>query len=98
MFISIDAYNQSGWADTLNCTNWQLTFTTSLNTDQPNVPIGDEVIERSNGIASSTNTSHNNVWQFPFQFQHLLLNLLANDTLEVSDDSRERMWADSGAN
>jgi hypothetical protein len=42
--------------------NRQLTFTTSLNTDQPNVLIGDKVIERSNGVAAAADAGHNNIW------------------------------------
>src|SRR6267154_1404521 len=52
-----------------DCVKRQLTFTTSLNTDQPNLLIGDKVIERSNGVAAATNTGHNDIWQFPSHFQ-----------------------------
>jgi hypothetical protein len=79
------------------CAKRQLTFTTGLNTDQSNLLIWDEVIERSDGVAAATDTGHNDIWQFPSHFQQLLLDLFANDTLEVSDNSREWMRANSRA-
>jgi hypothetical protein len=81
----------------VDCAERQLTFTTGLNTDQPNILVGDKVIERPDGVAAATDTGHNDIWQFPSHFQQLFLNLFANDTLEVSDNSREWMRANSRA-
>lgn len=55
-------------------------------------------MEGANSIAATTDASNNNIWELSTDFPELLLDLLANDFLEVSDNSREGMGTDSGAN
>ena len=45
----------------IRCAKPRLTFATSLYTNQPNLFIGDEIIESSNCIASSTDAGDNNI-------------------------------------
>jgi hypothetical protein len=70
-----------------------MTFATSLDTDQSNLFIGDEIIESSNRVAPSTDASDNSIRQLASHFLQLLFDLFANNTLEVSNNGGERMRA-----
>jgi hypothetical protein len=67
------------------------TVTSRLDTDQPDTRVLDKVVERSNGITSSSNTSHDRVWQFTDPFSELRLDFTTNDSLEISDNGWERV-------
>jgi hypothetical protein len=62
MPVSVDACKQITVGTHADCVDWKLTFATSLDANQSNLLIRYKVIERSNGVAATTDTGHNNVW------------------------------------
>ncbi len=74
-----------------------LTITTRLNTDQPDALVLDEIVEGTDGVASTSDASHDGIRKFSNLLRELLLDLAANNSLEVADDGRERVGSDSRA-
>lgn len=71
-----------------------ITFSSSLNTNEADVFIFDEIVERANSITSSTNASDNDVRKFTACLLHLVFNLFTDDLLKVPNDGGEGMRSD----
>jgi hypothetical protein len=67
------------------------TLATSLDTDQANALVLNEVVESADGIATTANTGNDSIGKLATKLLHLLLDLRTDDFLEVSDDGGERM-------
>lgn len=72
------------------------TFACSLHANKSDVLVLDKVVERPDGITASSNASYDSLRKFSSCSQHLGLDLLADELLEVSHKRRERVWPDSG--
>ena len=68
-----------------------------LTADQAHALILDEVVERADGVRAAADTCHHNIREFALLFEHLLLDLLGDDRLEIAHDGRERMRAHARA-
>jgi len=73
------------------------TVSSGLDTNQSDRRVLDEVVEGSNSVGSTTDTSNNRVGQLARLLSELRLDLSADDPLEVSHDGGERVWANSGS-
>ena len=71
------------------------TFATSLDTNELHALFLDEIIEGTNGVAATTNTRYDDVWKLSDLLMQLFLNLLADNTLEIADNRREGVWANT---
>ena len=69
-------------------------MTTSLNTNESNSLVRDEIVESSNSIRTTSNTGDNSIREFTLLFCELGFDLPTNDPLEITDDSWERMGTD----
>ena len=72
------------------------TVSTRLDTDQPDRRVLDEVVECSDGVTASTDTSDDRIRELARFLSKLRLDLPSNDPLEVSNDRGERMRSNSG--
>ena len=59
--------------------------------DQPHAPVFDKMIEAADGVGAAAHTGNNGVGQTPFFCEHLFLDLLGDDGLEITDNRWERM-------
>lgn len=75
-----------------------LTITTSFDTDQPDVLLLDKVVERSDGVTSTSDTGDDSIRKLADLLGHLLLDLPSDDSLEITDDGGERVGTDGGSN
>lgn len=71
------------------------TVSTCLDTNQSNARVLDKVVERSNGVTSTSNTGHNGVGQFTGLLSELRLDFTSDNSLEISDNGGEWVRADS---
>jgi hypothetical protein len=74
-----------------------LTISTGLDTDQPNILLLDKVVERSDGVTSTSDTGDDGVRKLADLLGHLLLDLPSDDSLEITDDGGERVRTDGGS-
>ena len=65
--------------------------------DQAHALILDEVVKRADGVRAAADTCHHDVREFALLFEHLLLDLLGDDRLEIAHDGRERVRAHARA-
>lgn len=72
------------------------TVTTSFNTEELDAGVFREGVEHAYGVAATSNTGDDCVWELAALLLQLGLGLVANDGLERSDYSRERMGSNSG--
>ena len=72
------------------------TFTASLDADQLNLLVGNEVEESANCVASATDARYTRVGKLADLRLELLLNLRSDDTLEIAHDGREGVRANGG--
>ena len=68
-----------------------------LAADQAHALVLDEVVERADGVRAAADTCHHDVREFALLFEHLLLDLLGDDRLEIAHDGRERVRAHARA-
>jgi hypothetical protein len=73
------------------------TFAARLNADQPHFLVLDKVVERSDRVTATSDACDNGIGQLALRGSKLLSDLPPDDFLKVAHDSREWMWADSGA-
>ena len=73
------------------------TFATSLDADEADALVGDEVVERADGVAPAADTRDDRVRQPTDLRVQLLLDLLPDDALEVAHDRGEGVRPDGGA-
>jgi len=71
-------------------------MTTSLDTNKSDSLIRDEIVESSNSIRATTNTSNDGIGEFALLFRKLRFDFSSNDSLEITDDSWEWMRTDCG--
>lgn len=69
-----------------------------LDTYQPHTLVLDEVIECSNGITATTDTCDDGIGQLALLFRELRLDFAPDDALEITDNGREGVRANSGSN
>ncbi|KAI6756470.1 hypothetical protein HG530_012206 [Fusarium avenaceum] len=71
------------------------TIATGLNTQKLNTGVILERVEHANGVAATTYTSNDGIWELSSLLEHLLLGLGTDDGLECSDDGGEGVRSDS---
>ena len=74
------------------------TVTASLNTEELDAGVLREGEEHASGVAATTNTSDDGVGETAGESLHLLLGLVANDTLESTNDGGEGVGTNGRAN
>jgi hypothetical protein len=74
-----------------------LTISTGFDTDQTNVLLLDKVVERSDGVTSTSDTGDDSIRKLADPLGHLLLDLPSDNSLEITDDGGERVRADGGS-
>ena len=74
------------------------TITASLNTEELDAGILREGEEHTSGVAATANTSNNSVGETASKSLHLLLGLVADDTLESTNDGGEGVRTNGRAN
>ena len=67
-----------------------------LAADQAHILILDEMVEAADGIGTAAHAGDDGIGQPAFLFQHLLLDLLGDDRLEITDDGGERVRPHDG--
>ena len=73
------------------------TFATSLDADEADALVGDEVVERADSVAPTTDTRDDCVRQPTDLRMQLLLDLLPDNALEVAHDRGEGVRPNGGA-
>ena len=68
----------------------------SLETDQTDLRMGNEVLESTDRIGTAADTGQNGIRKLSFFFQDLFFDLLGNDRLEITDDRGEGMGPHAG--
>lgn len=71
------------------------TVTTRLDTDKSDTFIPDEIVESSDSVTSTSDTCNDGIWQFTLFLDKLGFDLSTDDSLEITDDGRERVGTDS---
>jgi hypothetical protein len=72
------------------------TITTSFDTDQSYTFVLDKVVESTDSVASTTDTSDDGIGQLANLFKQLLLDLSTDHPLVVTDDGGEGVRTDGG--
>jgi hypothetical protein len=85
-------------SDIPQVTRTELTMTTGLDTDEPDILVLDKVVERSDGIASTSDTRNDGIWQSTNSLCKLRLDFPSDDSLEVADNGGEGVRSDSRSN
>src|SRR6185437_5344703 len=68
-----------------------------FHTDQPHLPLGNELVKRADGIRSPAYAGDYSGGQPSFLLQNLLLDFLADYLLEIAHHSRVRMRTERAA-
>ena len=62
-----------------------------LTSDQTDIFVINKIIKSSDGIGAAAYAGQDNIRKSALFFQHLLFDLLGNNCLEITDNSRERV-------
>src|SRR5712691_7813371 len=78
--------------------SWHKTRTACFNANELYILGVSEVIKDTDGIASTSDTGNNLIWQAPLLRKYLFASFFPDDRLKITHDTWIRMWANYRAN